>query len=137
MPTATAAIAAGSFLLSSNSSTIANTTNPRIKLTAESGNMPATPDKNKFRSTISSMPFFKKTSPRASWIPLTTGWVNSLASLSTNPVSENSSKSAPKITPDAPITDSVIWLGKAIAMAPTAFNGWTGTGKRKKNPVAK
>ena len=29
------------------------------------------------------------------------------------------------------MTDSVIWFGKAMAIAPTAFSGWTGTGSRK------
>ena len=62
-----------------------------IELMWYSANLPGSPLRNTCGETISSMPFFRKTRPSESWMPRTTGWVNSLASLSTMPVSANKS----------------------------------------------
>ena len=82
-----------------------------MRLMWYSANLPASPFRNTCGETINSIPFFRKTRPSESWMPRTTGWVKSLASVSTMPVSANKSSSAPKMMPEAPITDSVIIAG--------------------------
>ena len=82
-----------------------------MRLMWYSANLPGSPLRNTCGETMSSMPFLRKTSPSESWMPRTTGWVNSLASVSTIPVSANKSSNAPKMMPEAPITGSVIIAG--------------------------
>jgi len=57
----------------------ARTRSPDDQVGAVFGQTARSPDMNSRGSTISSTPFFRKTRPRDSWMPRTTGWVNSLA----------------------------------------------------------
>jgi hypothetical protein len=96
IPTARAARAAGSFLLSSSARTIRKTATPRIMFRLYSANLPATPERKRFFWTISSIPFLRKTRPRESWIPLTTGCVKILARAFTVPVMDSRRRITPK-----------------------------------------